>query len=139
MDRIKQNQAEKQKIPFNPYATKPSKPLKKESAKRNLPLTSAAGAAKKRPFHGTDSSSTNDVLRVLDKVKADGFVQQKTKTDRINGKINANVPKSFSCMICYNYPEEVSTYFIYFGVYINFFARTYFPNQLISSLLHIIL
>ena len=106
MDRIKQNQAEKQKIPFNPYAMKP---LKKESVKRNLPLTSA-GAAKKRPFHGTDSSSTNDVLRVLDKVKADGFVQQKTKTDRINGKINANVPKSFSCMICYNYPEEVRLY-----------------------------
>ena len=89
---------------------KPSKLFKKESAKRNLPLTSAAGAAKKRPFHGADStsSSTNDVLRVLDKVKADGFVQQKTKTDRINGKINANVPNSFSCMICYNYPDEVS-------------------------------
>lgn len=140
MDRIKQNQAEKPKVPFNPYATKPSKPLKKESAKRNLPLTSAAGAAKKRPFHGADStsSSTNDVLRVLDKVKADGFVQQKTKTDRINGKINANVPKSFSCMICYNYPEEVSAVLFYFGVYINFYARTYSSNQLIS-LLHIIL
>jgi len=96
----------------NPYAAKSTKPLK-ESAKRNLPAVSSAGAARKRPFQGTDSTSgsaTNDVLQVLDRVKADGFVQGKTKSDRINGKINANVPKGFSCMICYNYPEEVRSF-----------------------------
>ena len=94
---------------INPYAMKSAKPLK-ESAKRNLPTLSSAGAARKRPFKGADSttsSAANDVLQVLDRVKADGFVQGKTKSDRINGKIRANVPKGFSCMICYNYPEEV--------------------------------
>ena len=93
----------------NPYTTKSAKPLK-ESVKRNLPSVASAGTARKRPFHGTDSSNsaTNDVLQVLDRVNADGFVQGKTRTDRINGKINANVPKGFSCMICYSYPKEVS-------------------------------
>ena len=98
----------------NPYAMRSAKPLK-ESAKRNLPTVSSAGAARKRPFHGADSTScsaTNDVLQVLDRVKADGFVQGKTKTDRLNGKINANVPKGFSCMICFNYPEEVRSVLI---------------------------
>ncbi len=101
--------------PTNPYATKPAKPLK-ESAKRNLPTVSSAGAARKRPFQGTNSTSgaaTNDILQVLDKVKADGFVQGKTKSDRINGKINANVPKGFSCMICYNYPKEVRSFWMF--------------------------
>lgn len=101
--------------PTNPYAMKAAKPLK-ESAKRNLPTVSSAGAARKRPFQGTSSTSgaaTNDViLQALDRVKADGFVQGKTKSDRINGKINANVPKGFSCMICYNYPKEVSSFWM---------------------------
>jgi regulator of telomere elongation helicase 1 len=99
----------------NPYAMKSAKPLK-ESAKRNLPTVSSAGAARKRPFHGVDatsSSTANDVLQVLDRVKADGFVHGKTKTDRINGKINANVPKGFSCMICYNYPEEARAFLFF--------------------------
>ncbi|KAL7436234.1 hypothetical protein ACHAXM_006329 [Skeletonema potamos] len=94
----------------NPYAMKSGLPLK-ESAKRNLPTVSSAGAATKRPFHGVASTSnnnpTNDVLQVLDRVKAD-FIQVKTKADRINGKINANVPEGFSCMMCYNYPVEAS-------------------------------
>lgn len=97
---------------INPYIVKSANPSK-ESAKRNLPLSSSVGAVRKRPFHGTDSSSsaTSDVIRALDKVKANGFVQGKTKADRINGKINANVPKGFSCMICYNVPEEVRVNF----------------------------
>ena len=106
---------------FNPYR----RSALKDSTKRNLPSSMAKGsshvAASKRVRQGATKSSasrgiTDDPLegmdlvdRCLQQVNSSGFVQQKTRVELVNSKINANVPKGMQCIICNMPLKEVGS------------------------------
>jgi hypothetical protein len=64
--------------------------------------------------------SVNDqfdiIERCLVQVKSDGFVQPQTKIQRINGKLNAHVPKGMVCMVCNESLKEVCIALIFFFI-----------------------
>jgi hypothetical protein len=88
-----------------------------DSRKMNLAVKSNGGNAhtSKRVTTGVmPQGSVNDqfdiIERCLDQVKSDGFVQPQTKIQRINGKLNAHVPKGMVCMVCNESLKEVCGY-----------------------------
>mmetsp|Transcript_3222 Transcript_3222/g.5622 ORF Transcript_3222/g.5622 Transcript_3222/m.5622 type:complete len:213 (-) Transcript_3222:14-652(-) len=115
-----QKKTESKMKPFNPYDRRPTL---QDATKRNLPsMANGSGhaATSKRvckgastvPPQAVSQRSTNDppnmdiVDRCLRQVKSDGFVQPKTRLQRINGKIKAHVPKGMVCVICSETPKE---------------------------------
>jgi len=57
--------------------------------------------------HGNVNDQFDMIERCLDQVKSDGFVQPQTKIQRINGKLNAHVPKGWMCIVCNESLKEV--------------------------------
>ena len=115
-----QKKTESKMKAFNPYDRRPTP---QDSTKRNLPsMANGSGHAATSKRVSKDAGtvpravsqrSTNDppsmdiVDRCLRQVNSDGFVQPKTRLQRINGKIKAHVPKGMVCVICSETPKEV--------------------------------
>ncbi|KAL7548168.1 hypothetical protein ACHAWF_011466, partial [Thalassiosira exigua] len=97
--------------PLNPYR----RPALKESNKRNPGMGDVFASKRAREDAGTTSQSNlnrsrnslDPVDRCIEQVNLDGFVQPKTRLERINSKINAHVPKGMICIICSEKPKEV--------------------------------
>lgn len=100
--------------PFNPYR----QTALKVSAQRNQ-LCDSHAAMSKNPLNSVSavSQNTNTLLDVVDvclhQVKSKGFVKPLSRLERINGKINARVPKGMTCMLCNENLDQVSRKYFY--------------------------
>lgn len=108
MDFQKKSDMKVKPKPFNPYHQ-----ALKDSAKRNLPVADRTSETSKRVRNNTNTTNTSaaggmDMIeQCLEQVKSDGYVQPKTKLERINGNIKANVPKGMVCVVCNEKPKQV--------------------------------
>lgn len=91
----------------------------KESTQRNQLLVKNGNhhtAMMKNPNNGVNGAlqtNLNTPLDIVDEclnqVKSNGYVKPKSKLERINGKIKAQVPEGLTCMVCNENLDQVSS------------------------------
>ena len=67
------------------------------------------GATVTQSQNNKSQSALDPVDACLEQVNRDGFVQPKTRLERINSKVNARVPKDMICVVCSERQTEVRT------------------------------
>ena len=122
--KMKQKKAETKLKPSNPYLSNESgRPIFKDSStKRNLYAASTESVPTTKrvcmpePTDAVKKTITNksrDGLDLVEHLKtvSTEFVHPKSRLDRINGNIKANVPKGVLCTLCQNPPKQVSDWY----------------------------